>query len=169
MAEHLPELIDPLALAEKRSQFKGFLPLSKMTRMQDILLHREGEVSFELRFGKDDKFAVVTGIVEAHLELQCQCCLEPIVWPVSSQVNLAIVSSLDQADLLPEPYEPLLLEEESISLTDIIQEELLLAVPSIPQHRQCEASPSPSREGEPQSAMPGRPNPFAVLAKLKKY
>jgi uncharacterized protein len=166
MVEYLPELIEPLALAEKRSQFKGFLPLSKMTRMQDILLRREGEVSFELRFGKDGKFAVVTGIVEADLELQCQCCLGPIAWPVSSRVNLAIVSSLDQANLLPATYEPLLLEAEALSLTDIIQEELLLAVPSIPQHRQCEASPT--REGKPMSAMPARPNPFAVLAKLKK-
>ena len=131
--------------------------------MQDILLRRDGEVSFELRFGKDGKFAVVTGIVEADLELQCQCCLGPIAWPVSSRVNLAIVSSLDQANLLPETYEPLLLEAEALSLTDIIQEELLLAVPSIPQHRQCEASPT--RGGE---AMPARPNPFAVLAKLKK-
>jgi uncharacterized protein len=166
MAQHLPELIDPLSLADKRSQFKGSLPLSKMTRMQDILLNPEGVVSFELRFGKDGTFAVVTGIVEAKLELQCQCCLEPIAWPVSSRVNLAIVSSLVQANLLPEAYEPLLLEAQALSLTDIIQEELLLAVPSIPQHRRCEASPA--REVKPPSAMPGRPNPFAVLAKLKK-
>jgi len=166
MVEHLPELIDPLALAEKNRQFKGHLPLSKMTRIQDVLLRREGEVSFELRFGKDGKFAVVTGMVEADLELQCQCCLGPIAWTVSSRVNLAVVSSIDEADLLPDAYEPLLLEEDSIPLADIIQEELLLAVPTIPQHGQCEASAP--RERVPMPTIPQRPNPFAVLAKLKK-
>ena len=166
MVEHLPERIDPLALAEKRRQFKGSLPLSQLVRLQDVLLNPEGEVRFELRFGKEGKIPMVTGNVEAELELQCQCCLGPIAWPVSSHVKLAVVNSIDEADLLPESYEPLLLEEETIPLVDILQEELLLAIPSIPQHGQCEASAPPEVAQPPYT--PKRPNPFAVLAKLKK-
>ncbi len=166
MVEHLPERIDPLALAEKRRQFKGSLPLSQLVRLQDVLLNPEGLVRFELRFGKDGKLSAVTGSVEAYLELQCQCCLGPIAWPVDSQVKLALVGSIDEADLLPESYEPLLLEEETILLTDIIQEELLLAIPSIPQHGQCKASAPKEVAKMPDT--PKRPNPFAVLAELKK-
>ena len=166
MVEHLPELIDPLALAEKNRQFKGSMPVSKMTRMQDILLRREGEVRFELRFGKDGKFAVITGMVEADLELQCQCCLGAIACPVSSRVSLAVVGSVDEAGLLPGCYEPLLFDKANIPLADIIQEELLLALPTIPQHGRCEAY-KPKEKG-PKLEIPERPNPFAVLAKLKK-
>ncbi len=166
MVEHLPERIAPLALVEKRRQFKGSLPLSQLVRLQDVLLNPEGEVRFALRFEKHGKLSMVTGIVEAELELQCQCCLGPIAWPVSSRVKLAVVSSIDEADLLPESYEPLLLEEETMPLAVIIQEELLLAIPSIPQHGQCEASAP--REMAQTPYAPKRPNPFAALAELKK-
>jgi len=166
MVEHLPERIDPLALAEKHRQFKGSLPLSQLVRLQDVLLNPEGEVRFDLRFGKEGKIAMVTGNVMAELELQCQCCLGPIAWPVSSRVKLAVVHSIDEADLLPESYEPLLLEEETILLVDILQEELLLSIPSIPQHGECDASAPKKLAQKPDT--PKRPNPFAVLANLKK-
>ncbi len=166
MVEHLPEYIDPLALADKHRQFKGVLPLSKMARMQDVLLHKDGEVTFELKFGKDGKYAVVTGMVEADLVLQCQCCMGPIPWSVRDSVSLAVVASIDEANLLPDSYEPLLLEQGKIPLSDIVQEELLLAVPTIPQHEQCEVSVA--KDNKPKPEVSGRPNPFAVLAKLKK-
>jgi uncharacterized protein len=169
MVEHLPELIDPLALAEKGRQFKGSLPLSKMIRLQDLLLDAQGEVSVTLKFGKDGKFAVVTGVVAADLELQCQCCLGAIPWKVDCTVNLGLVRSLAEADLLPESYEPLLLEGESLMpLADIVQEELLLALPVIPQHEACEPAAQAQPKKEPPRQLPERPNPFAVLAKLKQ-
>ena len=51
-------------------------------------------------------------------------------------------------------------------LADIIQEELLLAIPSIPQHGQCEAFAP--REMAQTPIATKRPNPFAALAELKK-
>jgi len=161
MLQHLPELVDPLALADKRRQFKGSLPLAKLSRLQDVLSNRVGEVRFELNFGKEGKIAAVQGRVEAELELQCQCCLQPVQWRVDSVVRLGIVKSIDEANLLPESFEPLLLEEEIIPLADIVQEELLLAIPTIPQHPQCDGvltiREKPKNERE---------NPFAVLADL---
>ena len=169
MAEHLPEFIDPLALADKGRQFKGSLPLSKMTRLQDLLADGQGEAGFVLRFGRDGKVATVTGVVEAELALQCQCCLGAIPWPVHCQVSLGVVRSLAEADLLPESYEPLLLEEDSMPLADIVQEELLLALPAIPQHEVCEPAAQAAPIEEIKSPeVPKRPNPFAVLATLKQ-
>jgi uncharacterized protein len=80
---------------------------------------------------------------------------------VDSIVRLGIVRSLDEADLLPESFEPLLLEEEIIPLADIVQEELLLAIPAIPQHPQCGRAPQEGVKPKNQ-----RENPFAVLADL---
>jgi len=168
MVEHLPEFIDPLALADRGRQFKGSLPLSKMTRLQDVLLDGPGEVSFVLRFGKDGKLATVTGLVEAELRLQCQRCLGAVLWPVSCKVSLGVVRSIAEADLLAESYEPLLLEGDTLALADIVQEELLLALPAIPRHSACEpAAQAAPEQAKAADAAPQRPNPFAVLAKLK--
>ena len=163
MVEHLPEFIDPLALADTQRQFTGSLPLAKMSRLRDMLLSREGNARLELSFRKEGRVAAVLGRVEAELELQCQCCLSPLRWPVSNEVRLGIVRSLEEANLLPESFEPLLLEAETIPLVDIIQDELLLAIPVIPQHVQCEGLlAGDGNPGKP------RENPFAVLADFKK-
>jgi len=162
MSEHLPEFIDPLALTDKQRQLRGSLPLAKMLRLRDVLLSREGNARFELNFRKEGRVAAVLGRVEAELELQCQCCLGPLWWRVNNAVRLGIVRSLEEANLLPESFEPLLLEDETIPLVDIIQDELLLAIPAIPQHEQC--GELLAREGKPGKQ---RENPFAVLADLK--
>jgi len=166
MVEHLPEFVDPLMLADKRRHFNGVLPLSKMPRLLEMLLVKEGGVKFGLKFGKEGKIASVTGTIDAELVLQCQCCLGPIAWPVHSRVSLAVVASLDEADLLPENYEPLLLEGETIALADIVQDELLLAIPCVPQHDHCGTVPQGKKAPEPKA--PERTNPFAVLSELKK-
>lgn len=163
MVEHLPEFIDPVALAEKRRRFRGSLPISKLSRLRDVLVDQEGVAVFELSFEKDGKIVAVTGLVEADLKLQCQCCLGDISWPVRSEVRLGVVHSLGEADLLPESYDPLLLETGTIPLADILQDELLLAIPAIPQHDRCGMDAAVKQE-----AAPKRPNPFAALAELKK-
>jgi uncharacterized protein len=53
-----------------------------------------------------------------------------------------------------------------IPLADIVQEELLLALPVIPQHGAC--GPAAPIKKLPPPSVPERPNPFAVLAKLKQ-
>jgi uncharacterized protein len=163
MFEHLPEFVDPLVLVDKRRRFKGAFPLAKMPRLQDVLLTNAGEATFELNFTKEGRVAAVLGGIEAELELQCQCCLEPIRLHLSSEVRLGIVRSIAEADLLPESFEPLLLEEETMRLADIVQDELLLAIPLIPQHAQCKRSSAEARKSGGE-----RENPFAALADFKK-
>jgi uncharacterized protein len=161
MLDRLPDLIDPLEFAEKKRRIVGLIPLNKMDRIREMVLNGEGEAKFDLEFKKEGRRAVVSGGVEADLVLECQCCLEPLVWPVRDEVHLGVVSSIDEGNLLPEPLEPLLLDKTGvIDVADIVADELLLAIPSIPQHSHC-ASP------KTEAGMDSRENPFAVLAQLK--
>jgi uncharacterized protein len=168
MSDGLPELIDPLALAEKRRRFSGALALSQLARVADLLDDPAGEARFELSFSKEGRLVAIEGRVEAVLRLRCQCCMQPMAWRVDSPIRLAVVQSLDEADILPEDFEPLLLEEDAMPLADIIQDELLLALPPIPQHEQCDAWAEPAPQAPIMVAPAPRENPFAVLAALKK-
>jgi uncharacterized protein len=164
MHGHLPEFIDPLQLVDKERRLKGTIPLSRLPSLSDVLLSQGGGVAIDLAFGKRDGIAAVTGRVEAILELECQCCLNSLPWPVKSHVRLGIVHSIDEAKRLPEDYEPWLLgETDLIPLVDIIQEELLLAIPVIPQHSGC-AFPT-VKEFHTTGRQDGV---FTDLAKLKK-
>ncbi|WP_434113959.1 YceD family protein [Methylocaldum sp. GT1TLB] len=162
MLDRLPDLIDPLEFAEKKRRIVGSMPLNTISRIQDMVLNGEAEAKVDLEFKKEGRRVIVSGWVEADLKLECQCCLGPLDWPVHSEVHLGVVSSIDEGNLLPETLEPLLLDETGvIDLADIVADELLLAIPSIPQHSHC-ASPKTETTN-----VDSRENPFAVLAQLK--
>ena len=162
MPDRLPDVVDPISLAEKGAHLSGRLSLHKLDRLPDELTEREGDVSVDLLFGREGRKSCIRGEISAELKFLCQCCLEPMVLPVNCKVDLVVVRSLDEAKLLPESQEPLMLESGTeIALADIVQDELLLAVPVIPQHFDCSTY-------NKSVAAPKRPNPFSELARLKK-
>ena len=167
MVEVLPELIDPVALADKGRDMAGVLPLSRFSRLAGLLASTQGEVHLDLSFSKEDRFRIIDAHIVSELLLTCQCCLDVVHWPVDVVVKLAVVRSLDEAARLPDYLEPLLTEQEVMWPGDIAQDELLLSIPVIPRHDACglsrkeDATPAP----EPVST---RKNPFAILSKLKQ-
>jgi uncharacterized protein len=177
MLARLPEFIDPLHLADKRGELKGQIPVSSLDRLADLLFSDTGTVTVDLFFGREGRLAKIEGQIETVLELKCQNCLQAVTWPVKSSIKLGIVTSIDQADRLPEDYEPLLVEEGKTPLKNIIEDELLLILPTFPKHsHMCLAhKPVLSKvEGSGNKAeflLNEQPspteNPFSILAKFK--
>ncbi|MFU8788035.1 MAG: YceD family protein [Methylobacter sp.] len=170
MLARLPEYIDPLHLADKRGELKGQIPVSSLDRLADMLFDDTGAVAVELFFGREGRLAKVEGQLETVLELKCQNCLQAVQWPVKHSVKLGVVTSIDQADRLLEDYEPLLVNgEERILLKNIVEDELLLILPTFPKHAyNCLAQEFVNKEDLLQNQQPSLPeNPFSILAKLK--
>jgi len=160
MTGSLPKLIDPLEFVERKKRIQGSIPLAGMTRLGDTVLNSAGQVSLDLSFAREGRHAVISGHIKTDLILECQCCLEPMVWPVASDLRLGIVSSLDEADRLPDSLEPFLLSgDDRVSLDELVEDELLLSIPPVPQHSGCvslaERPVDPSR------------SPFAALAQWR--
>ncbi|MGZ5043507.1 MAG: YceD family protein [Methylobacter sp.] len=135
-----------------------------------MLFNDTGVVTVDLFFGREGRLAKVEGQIEAVLELKCQNCLQAVQWPVKNTVKLGIVTSIDQADRLPEDYEPLLVDDEKILLKNIIEDELLLILPAFPKHQHdCLANNSyVNKAGSLTDEQQSPPeNPFSILAKLK--
>ncbi len=175
MLARLPEYIDPLHLADKRGVLKGQIPLHNLKRLADLLSDDSGSVAIELFFQREGRLATIDGRLEAVLQLRCQNCLEALEWPVNSEVKLGIVTSIEQADKLPEEFEPLMLEGKTILLKDIVEEEVLLALPAFPKHQHAcfETShfekdiPTNKAESFVDEKPSSRENPFSILANLK--
>lgn len=162
MFDRLPDLFDPFEFAEKKRRIKGSVPLARMDRLRDGLLVGAGDASIDLEFRREGRIATVNGHVEADLVLQCQCCMEQLHWPVRCEVRVGLAGSLEEADRLPEEFEPLMVEPgATVALVDLVQDELLLAMPSIPQHSDCGLP-------KPKQAADDVEHPFAALARLKK-
>lgn len=162
MPDLLPDVLDPFAYAEKHRHLRGELELEQLDRLAGSLLERRGRVSIDLHFTRNGRIPCITGSVAASLVLECQCCMEPMAWPVSAVISLGVVRSVDGALQLPDDMEPLIVgAENEVSLADIVQDELLLAIPAIPRHPDCRLTVAPA------SAAAERPHPFAALAQLK--
>jgi uncharacterized protein len=185
MLNRLPEFIDPFALVEKRQGFKGSVGIAKMKRLASLLVEPSGEAGLEIQFGRDSAGqAIATGKITAVVRLQCQRCLEPMDFNVSSEFSLAIVSSLAEARSLPENFDPLVVDQPTISLTELIEDEIMLALPAIAMHAEhCVVESSTQKDSRPRTKDSmynapqsddiaaeddNRQNPFAVLADLKE-
>ncbi len=173
MSSRLPEFIDPWHFAEIGKEISGHAKLSGFTRLTEVLVDTAGEAEFELRFRKGEKRRVhITGYVRAGLSLECQRCLEPVRIPVATELDVVVVEGYEEAGLLGDEFEPLLAGDKRIRLNEVIEDELLLALPQVPMHRQGECAASldntgwsPEQLDEEQAEK--KPNPFAVLADLK--
>lgn len=179
MSQRLPEQIDPFRLAEQGRVYRGQLPITKMQRLVSLLADDAGVVDVELEFGVDESGqANVVGRVQGQVNMTCQRCMETMVIPVDVMVSLGIVATERQAEELASQYEPLMVEDESASMTDLVEDELILALPAVPLHdpAQCAVKPVKTPVEQPQAPDAGnsgsgkdkRDNPFAVLEQLRK-
>lgn len=165
-----PELVDPWRAVEAGCDYSGSLPLARMARLQEALREALGEASFRLSFSRDlEGRGILRGEIDARLVLTCQRCLEAMEVPVSLSMVLALVSGLEEAGRLPEDLDPLLVTSEPLRLADLIEDELLLALPLIPRHEPgaCPASHVLAAKGE-ERREEGPPRPFAILGELRR-
>ena len=132
MPAALPELVDPWRMVQARRMFTGTLPLSTLPRLRESLANGEGSAAFEIAFDTDDfGIAFLALQVSARLPLVCQRSLEVFELPVAIHQQLGLIA--DEADEagLPERYEPLLVTDAQLRLQDVIEDELILALPVV--------------------------------------
>ncbi|NOV27446.1 DUF177 domain-containing protein [Cupriavidus necator] len=114
--------------------------------------------------------------VQGRMWLDCQRCLAPYAQPIDTATRFEVVESEEAADAAPvdDDEVDVIAGSKRFSLLELIEDEVLLALPVAPKHDVCptvheslvtgsdgEAQP----EAEPEQEK--RPSPFAALAGLK--
>ncbi|MCP4044165.1 MAG: hypothetical protein GY731_19795 [Gammaproteobacteria bacterium] len=171
MFQRLPVLIEPLRLVESRRSLSGQLSQSCFSRLVGSLNRTDGVVDVVLDFTRNEEgHPSIAGEIHAELEFVCQRCLEPVRKHLDLEVRLGLVVSDEQARQLPEGMEPLLVTESPMPLIEIVEDELILALPLIPMHSPdaCKRVELLRRSGViAESDQERADNPFAVLESLK--
>lgn len=170
--QRLPLEVDPFRLAEAGRRISGRLELASLKRVLPLLESTTADVDVNLEFNIDaGGIRYMHGTLETILALKCQRCLENMRLPVQSEFRLALVENDAAIEQLPETYEPLLVETTPIRLYEVLEDELLLAIPMIPMHDESECSAqafNDENELAERQEEEVKPNPFAVLEKLKR-
>lgn len=166
----LLETVDFTRQVELNRAIEGVYPVSKLTRLSEILSSNEGFVTARLEFGQCVGFACLKGRVSATLTVACQRCLKPMHTEVTGSFKFALVNSEDGLELLPEELEPYLVEGEEQSIIELIEDELLLSLPMVTAHeKDCSdyMSMQNSKIKAVIKAEKEASHPFAALKTLK--
>jgi len=167
-----PVRVDPLKSVEQEAEFSGSMAVSKLERLQNFLQDDSGESQVEIQFGHDEQgLSLLRGQCQAQVRMTCQRCMNPVDVDLSTNFELGIVFSDEQAKHLPKKYEPVLAEGDSLELLPVIEDELILSLPMYAYHTQCDDNElvAKAEEVKPVPVETEAPNnPFSVLEQLKK-
>lgn len=167
----LPLTIDPHKDAQRRIDYNGYIPSELFERLGSAVVGVKSDADIALSVYIDpQRLTVIKGTASIAVELDCQRCGGDFTQTLDCELLFSPVKNMDQAGDLPEIYEPI--ETDSfgeVNLLDMIEDEFLLSLPLVPMHQpeHCEVSEDEQVFGELPEELASRPNPFAVLAKLK--
>jgi uncharacterized protein len=185
-----PRALDLYDFAKSGRQAAGALRVSQMPRMlaevppdapdRDSVFtwQAEGSTQPELQDdGTDAPQPYLRLAVHGSIWLTCQRCLAPYSQHLDVDATYRIVATEEEADEYPLDDDEIdvIVGSRQFDLVDLIEEELLLSMPLVPKHNVCpETHESLLPEGaadsdaiEDEAGEDEKPNPFAVLEKLK--
>ena len=156
-------VIDSLSFAREGRSLQGELPISGLERLHDALAEIAGSIVFRLngRIGRQDKPQLLLE-VSGRVPVICQRCLGRLDYPLSIDSVLELIA--DEADLSQDELEDdtrdFLVAQKELDVVALVEDEIILALPSAPRHDDC-ALPDSNTRGT-------KVSPFAALAALKK-
>ncbi len=165
--------VDPYKLADQHATIHRELPLASFPRVVEVLGECSGLVHVEMQFYRDEqRRCIVQGHLQTQAEVVCERCLNPVEQPVVSDFTLCVVVSDEAARDIPKDYDPLIIEGQTLEIGDMVEEEILLALPMFSYHDdpQCGVGMKPVAPELPDEGLENKvqkPNPFEVLSTLK--
>ncbi len=141
-AQKLPQFIDPFRLAEVGRLYDGKMSLRQMKRLEPLLESSTKEqLDVSLVFDKDSNgIHFLSGTIQGTVHLLCQRCLDKMSFNINVDFLIAFLVSEYDGEKLSGEYDPYIVTDTPIMLSDIIEDELLLALPTIPKHKDTRCS-----------------------------
>lgn len=156
--------INSLEFARDKGSLAGTVNLGDLSRLSDSLFITDGSLDVELVGSRDSDYRAWLGLrVSGEIELICQRCLTGVPLRVGIASSFELISpgqvwpDEDLADDRTEAIDA----DEALSVEQLVEDEVLLALPIAPMHECCEPLDAADKEQGP--------SPFAALAALKKY
>ena len=132
----LPRHINARKAAKQEVEVSGIIPVNQLFRLAPSVRNSSGEIFVNMRFGIDEANRSLVEIeTSCNLELTCQRCLGVVKLNVASEARLAIIFPEAKGDVLPLPdgMEALLINDPC-DTWELVEDELILAVPAYPNH-----------------------------------
>lgn len=167
----MPDRVNCVRLAEEAAVLERVYELGELSRLKDLLAEPQGTLSARFAFAKlasGRPGAEVT--VHATPQLVCQRCMQGFGLALAGRSEIEFTTG-DEPEAADSERELFRMEKGQVSLRELAEEELLLALPraaacSTP--LTCGKAPSYSSGEETRDAESDKRRPFSALQDLLK-
>jgi uncharacterized protein len=174
-----PRHLDVQAFALSEGRLQGEWPLAEMGRLQQdaLSLTKDSPAQSVAWSAQGERHTVAGGEPEVRLRLQaqtallqvCQRCLKPMALTLDVRRSIRFVHGADLAQQLDEEGEEDVLDSSAaLDLRELIEDELILALPLVPRHDVCPQPLTQADHGADADGIGSQAHPFAVLASLRR-
>ena len=174
-----PERLDVAEFSQAKAQLSGHDSLQKFGRLANEL-HAPSPASPDLMVewqAEGERLRAADGAMRpalhlqacAHFPMTCQLCMGEAVVPVAVDRHFVFVADEEAALALDDiSDDDVLVLSPEFNLRELIEDEMLMALPLVPRHEECpEVPPLSAQDADFEAALQDKPNPFAALASLK--
>ncbi|MCO5118335.1 MAG: DUF177 domain-containing protein [Burkholderiaceae bacterium] len=166
--------IDIDRMVRRGEALSGRWPLAGFERLGTLLASSDGDVRWQASArrraraeGGEDTYLGLA--LAASLPVPCVRCLGPVDIVVDDRREFLLVADEETAERLDDPESELevIAADTPFRLAELVEDELILAIPPLPRHAACElpVDHGPEADGGPD----GEPasHPFEALRKLR--
>jgi uncharacterized protein len=174
-----PRRLDVPAFALAQGQLQGEWPLAEMNRLlQDACPSTQHSPAQSVAWSvQGERRAVSGGEPEIRLRLHaltalsmvCQRCLQPVTVTLDVRPTIRFVHGEDLARQLDEEGEEDVLDSSAaLDLCELVEDELIMALPLVPRHDTCKQPLAPANQGADGDGTATDAHPFAMLESLRR-
>jgi len=138
-----PAVIDGLEFARTGARLEGGKKVADFPRLREGLHSDQGVLRYELRGVPEEQGKPALRLtVEGALQLVCQRCLGSLELPLRIEALLLLAASQAEVDAEPLAAEgpERIVAGKAMPFLDLIEDEVLLAIPIAPRHERCVGS-----------------------------
>ncbi|MCP3673352.1 MAG: DUF177 domain-containing protein [Gammaproteobacteria bacterium] len=166
-------LIDPFRFARTGEQLVTNISLLPEGRLQGVIADKS-DITLDLTGSRNEyKRFMLEGHISGFVSVQCQVCLENLQMPLDINFRLFPVISEEQAERLQQEFEPIVIEDNSLALEELVTNELILSLPVAISHIEIDMKDCANRDNfsagnlEKERQEEKKSSPFAKLESLK--
>lgn len=132
----LPKTLDPIRVAKQGAHLEGQLSLHLCERLQAICdqANLRAQVIMDLNMDHKANVPFIRGNIVTKVNMICQRCDKPMQYELDIPFLLSPMVSEKQSKNLPSEYEPLMVHDERVIVSEMIEDEILLALPMVSRH-----------------------------------
>ena len=171
-----PGVVDLAEFARTAEVLEGERAPAGFPRLRDLLFDEDGRVGWRIEGSRRPRpEGGADAYLELHLDatvtLRCERCLQGVETRVDESRLFKVLATEAQAERFDAESDECdaLVADPRFDLLELVEDEAILALPIAPRHARCALPAGAPVDDRPDEPVPeARPNPFALLAALKK-